>query len=227
MSDLSSSALIYPTCHSFFASKDCTYTDAAGRPVPATRSFKPDASVQQQGSSSSNPRNFTQSSFPSSSASNQFRVYPKPPPSHHQNNLTDDEHKHARKRFRNERGNPMSVDDLVKDGPISTAAMDRAKPIDLDPALTRELTNCTPDSLVLYHSIQSSYSSILYPLSPRKNRCPQTYFLYGSQPQPCPNSPPAGNLCRGSAFIKTTSNTHNPCSICRTAICSRSPHTNV
>src|SRR5258705_7600226 len=148
---------MYP--NSFHALKECTYTDAAGHPVPAPRSFKPDAQAQQQVSSSTDPRN---SSLPSSSASNQFRVYSKPPSGHH--NTTEDELKHARKRFRNERGNPMLVDDLVIDGPISTATMDRAKPIDLDPALTRELTNCAPYSLVLFYSIQSSYFQYFLPI---------------------------------------------------------------
>ena len=128
--------------HSFFASKPCTYTDAAGRPVPAPRSFKPDAQVQQS-TSSTDPRNFSQSSFPSSSASTQFRTYARPQSSHHQDDIAEDEQKHARKRFRNERGNPMPVDDLVIDGPISSA-IDRPNSIDLDPALTRELTNCRP-----------------------------------------------------------------------------------
>jgi len=149
---------------SFYASKQCTYTDAAGRPVPATRSFKSDAPVQQQGSSSSDPRNFSQSALPSSPASNQFRVYPGPPSSQLQNNTTEDQRKHARKRFRNERGNPMPVDDLVIDGPISTAPMDRVKPIDLDPALTRELTNCRSNFLVIYYSIQSPCLQYFLPI---------------------------------------------------------------
>lgn len=126
---------------SYYASKQCTYTDAAGRPVPAPRSFKPDAQNQRH-PPSADLRNLTQSSFPSSSASNQSRIYPKPPSSHPKNDTTEDEHKHARKRFRNEHGNPMAVDDLVIEGPISTAPMDRPNSIDLDPALTRELTNC-------------------------------------------------------------------------------------
>lgn len=127
---------------SYYASKQCTYTDAAGRAVPAPRSFKPETQSQQHSLPSADPRNFSQPSFPSSSASNQFRVYPKPSGSLHQCDIIDDEHKHARKRFRNERGNPLPIDDLVIEGPISTAPMDRPNSIDLDPALTRELTNC-------------------------------------------------------------------------------------
>jgi hypothetical protein len=143
---------LFNVFNSYYASKQCTYTDAAGRPVPAPRLFKPDAQAQQQ-PSSADPRNFSQSPFPSSSASNQFRIYSKPPSSHHQNDATEGDHsKHARKRFRNERGNPLPVDDFLMDGPIPTAPMDRVNPIDLDPALTRELTNCRPCSLVLSYS---------------------------------------------------------------------------
>ena len=127
--------------YSYYASKQCTYTDAAGRPVPAPRSFKVDRQDQQQASSSTDPRNFTQSQFPSSSASNQFRIYASQSSSHYQNDNTDDDHKHARKRFRNERGNPMPVDDFIIDGPISSSPPDRPNSIDLDPALTCELTN--------------------------------------------------------------------------------------
>ena len=122
---------------SYYASKQCTYTDASGRPVPAPRPFKPEP---QSSSSSSENRSF-QSSNLMSSSSNQFRIYPNPPPGpslQFQNEATDDDHKHVRKRFRNERGNPLPVDDLIIDGPVS---MDRPAPIELDPSLTRELTN--------------------------------------------------------------------------------------
>ncbi|KAF8909396.1 fungal-specific transcription factor domain-containing protein [Gymnopilus junonius] len=133
---------------SYYASKQCSYTDASGRSVPAPRPFKPEA---QSSSSSSDNRSYPSSNYLPSS-SNQFRIYPNASPAQYQSDSPDDDHKHVRKRFRNERGNPMPVDDLVIDGPVS---MDRPVPIELDPSLTRELTNlffahCHPARAVIH-----------------------------------------------------------------------------
>ena len=127
---------------SYYASKQCTYTDASGRPVPAPRPLKPERQDPQPSSSTSDGRSYPASQFNQPSV-NQFRIFPNPPPppTPFQNDNSDDDHKHSRKRFRNERGNPMPVDDLIIDGPISGVSMDRPTSIDLDPALTRELTN--------------------------------------------------------------------------------------
>ncbi|KAF9054372.1 fungal-specific transcription factor domain-containing protein [Panaeolus papilionaceus] len=128
---------------SYYASKQCTYTDASGRPVPAPRPFKPERQDQQGPSREGLP-------YPPPPASqSSFRMYP------NQGNLnddSDDEHKHHRKRLRNERGNPMPIEDLVIDGPVS---MERPNTIELEPALTRELTNlffthCHPARAVIH-----------------------------------------------------------------------------
>lgn len=127
---------------SYYASKQCTYTDASGRPVPAPR-FKPERQDPQTSASGSDNRQYPTSQLGSSSV-NQFRIYPNPPSttSHlYQGDNLDDEHKHTRKRFRNERGDPMPVEDLIIDGPITGVSMDRPSTVELDPALTRELTN--------------------------------------------------------------------------------------
>lgn len=148
-----------PCSNCYYASKQCTYTDASGRPVPAPRPFKPERQDPQPSSSTSDSRSYPTSQFNQPSV-NQFRIYPNPPPPPppFQNDTGDDDHKHARKRFRNERGNPMPVDDLIIDGPVS---MDRPTSIDLDPSLTRELTNlffthCHPARLVIHKPTFSS-----------------------------------------------------------------------
>ncbi|KDR80510.1 hypothetical protein GALMADRAFT_240800 [Galerina marginata CBS 339.88] len=146
-----------PCSNCYYASKQCTYTDASGRPVPAPRPFKPERQDPQPSSSASDTRAYPPSPF-SQPAANQFRIYPNPPPapSHpYQNDNSDDDHKHTRKRFRNDRGNPMPVDDLVIDGPISGVSIDRPASIELDPSLTRELTNlffahCHPARAVIH-----------------------------------------------------------------------------
>ncbi|PPQ75884.1 hypothetical protein CVT24_000739 [Panaeolus cyanescens] len=120
-----------PCSNCYYASKQCTYTDASGRPVPAPRPFKPERQ-DQQGPSRDGPP------FPPPPPSQgPFRMYPNQP---NLNDDSDDEHKHHRKRLRNERGNPMPIEDLVIDGPVS---MERPNTIELEPALTRELTNRT------------------------------------------------------------------------------------
>lgn len=140
-------------CRSYYASKQCTYTDASGRPVPAPRPFKPEKHDPQSSVSSSDSRIHPppHHGVPSS---NQFRIYSNQASSGHQfqNDSSDDEHKHTRKRFRNERGNPMPVDDLIIEGPLSEVPVEPPAAIELDPALTRELTNCKSFSLYFYPS---------------------------------------------------------------------------
>ncbi|KAF9485498.1 hypothetical protein BDN70DRAFT_847808 [Pholiota conissans] len=147
-----------PCSNCYYASKQCTYTDASGRPVPAPRPFKPEKQDPQPSSSSADSRGY-QASQIATTSSNQLRIYPT---SHHfQNDNSDDEHKHTRKRFRNERGNPMPVDDLIIDGPLSGASVEQPSAIELDPALTRELTNlffthCHPARVIIHKPTFSS-----------------------------------------------------------------------
>lgn len=155
---------------SYYASKQCTYTDASGRSVPAPRPFKPDKPDSQPSTSSDN-RPYSSSQLnpvaDPSRFSNQLHLYN--PSSPFQNNTNDDDHKHSRKRFRNGRGNPMPVEDLVIEGPISGVSIDRPTSIELDPSLTRELTNCKLSFyLILLHLISYSYlfNSVFCPLSP-------------------------------------------------------------
>ncbi|KAF8963423.1 fungal-specific transcription factor domain-containing protein [Flammula alnicola] len=151
-----------PCSNCYYASKQCTYTDASGRPVPAPRPFKPERQDPQPSSSTSENRSYPSSQFSAPSA-NQFRIYSNPPtpPQQFQGDNSDDDHKHTRKRFRNERGNPLPVDELIIDGPISGVSMDRPTAIELDPCLTRELTNlffthCHPARIVIHKPTFSS-----------------------------------------------------------------------
>lgn len=123
--------------YSYYASKSCTYTDASGRSVPAPRTFKPGAQDQPPPSSSNDFRNTNQPQFTSSSSSNQFRVNP----SQQQASQFQADDEPPRKRFRPEHGKALPADDLVIEGPLSGVLIDRPVTIDLDPALTRELTN--------------------------------------------------------------------------------------
>ncbi|KAF9530349.1 fungal-specific transcription factor domain-containing protein [Crepidotus variabilis] len=138
-----------PCSNCYYASKSCTYTDASGRSVPAPRIFKPGAQDQPQSSSSTEFRNSNQSQFPPGASSNQFRINPVQQGGQYQN---DDGP--PRKRFRPEPAN-VPVDDLIIEGPLSGVSMDRPISIDLDPALTRELTNlffthCHPARAVVH-----------------------------------------------------------------------------
>ncbi|KAF8817557.1 hypothetical protein BYT27DRAFT_7237433 [Phlegmacium glaucopus] len=146
-----------PCSNCYYASKQCTYTDASGRSVPAPRPFKPEKQDSQPSSSSDN-RPYSSSQFnpvsDTSRFSNQLRIYNNPSSSF-QNDSSDDDHKHSRKRFRNGRGNPLPVEDLTIEGPISGVSIDRPTSIELDPSLTRELTNlffthCHPARAVIH-----------------------------------------------------------------------------
>lgn len=53
----------------------------------------------------------------------------------------------------------MPVEDLIIEGPISGVSIDRPTSIELDPSLTRELTNCK--YFFLFHS--TSFYFISYP----------------------------------------------------------------
>ncbi|KAF9557342.1 hypothetical protein CPC08DRAFT_693369, partial [Agrocybe pediades] len=149
-----------PCSNCYYASKQCTYTDASGRAVPAPRPFKPER-LDPQSSSSSDAHPHSQSHYGASS--NQFRIYPHQATSQShqfQNDNSDDDNKHNRKRVRHERGGLMPVDELVIEGPITSVVRDRAAP-DLDPSLTRELTNlffahCNPARTVIHKPTFSS-----------------------------------------------------------------------
>ncbi|PPQ68586.1 hypothetical protein CVT25_005429 [Psilocybe cyanescens] len=155
-----------PCSNCYYASKQCTYTDASGRPVPAPRPFKADRQDPQPSSSTSDSRSYQHPQF-SSSSSNQHRFYPNPPPHSvpYQSDINDDEHKHSRKRFRNERGDPMSAEDLIIEGPISNTVPVDHPDIELDPALKRELTNlffahCHPARAIIHKPTFSTSLSL-------------------------------------------------------------------
>lgn len=56
------------------------------------------------------------------------------------NDNSDEDHRNPRKRFRNDRGHAIALEDLVIDAPIITT-LDRPRPVELDAGLMRELTN--------------------------------------------------------------------------------------
>ncbi|KAH9479564.1 hypothetical protein JR316_0008159 [Psilocybe cubensis] len=144
----------------------CAYTDASGRPVPAPRLFKPEGQDPQPSSSTSDSRLYQQSQFASSSSS-QLRFYPNPPLHSlpYQSGVDEEDSKLSRKRFRNERGDPMPADDLVIEGPISHIVSVDHPDIELDPALKRELTNlffahCHPARAIIHKPTFSTALSL-------------------------------------------------------------------
>ena len=129
---------------SYYASKQCTYTDASGHSVPGPRPFKPEKQDSQPSSSLDNhPYSSSQFNPVSNSSrfSNQLRILPNQSSSI-PNDSSNDDHKYSWKRFKNGRGNPIPVEDLIIEGPISSVSVDNPTSIELDPSLTRELTNC-------------------------------------------------------------------------------------
>lgn len=130
--------------NSYYASKTCTYTDASGHPVPAPRPFRqvrverlePDyRTLQPSTSVAGHP----------SSPENQD--YVPDDDLQHQNNQISPRNITPRKRFRDERGRTLLTDSaaapnprpLMKGPPLIN--LDRSAPLELDHALTRELTN--------------------------------------------------------------------------------------
>lgn len=136
--------------YSYYASKACTYTDSAGRPVPAPRSFKherdPQPTPLQPAPSASDyrPSYTPQPPYPPDNTRypQHHRTYPpsstpvSAPPE-----VNDDDRLNSRKRFRNDRGNPVSSEEIFLDGPIIGMSLDRPIHVELDHSLTRELTN--------------------------------------------------------------------------------------
>ncbi|KAG5724925.1 60S acidic ribosomal protein P2-alpha [Termitomyces sp. T112] len=128
-----------PCSNCYYAVKPCTYTDASGRPVPAPRPFKPGLDDSSQASTSSNPLLFA-----------------------HDNGQINAQTNMPRKRFRNERGTAVLTDDICAPSiPIPivesslAAPIERPSPMELDHALTRELTNlffthCHPARLIIH-----------------------------------------------------------------------------
>ncbi|KAJ2915446.1 hypothetical protein MD484_g4948, partial [Candolleomyces efflorescens] len=155
-----------PTPSSFFASKQCTYTDASGRPVPAPHRFEaPRTNVLGPPASDSRAQSYTNQPHPSQSIqqpdSSRYSHHPRvsyPPssgPSTSTADANDDERRNHRKRPRTERGDAIPPEDLIIDGPVTTITMDRPAPVDLDHGLTRELTNlffthCHPARAIIH-----------------------------------------------------------------------------
>ncbi|KAF5383734.1 hypothetical protein D9615_003526 [Tricholomella constricta] len=142
-----------PCSNCYYASKACTYTDASGRPVPAPRPFKPDRPDNDQRalqpSTSTNP-------IPGPQDRDHSEDDARKPQINHcsQNNI-------PRKRFRNEQGNAVPTENIsaslplpIMDPPIPNS-IDRPPPLELDPTLTRELTNlffthCHPARAIIH-----------------------------------------------------------------------------
>lgn len=117
--------------HSYFASKNCTYTDASGRPVPAPRPLPPEA-IQPAGA-------------PESLVPSDPKVYRVGEASSSQVTLDrdDDDKTIPRKRHRSDRSqtivSPESIPSNLGPPPEHTI-FDSAS--GLDPSLIRELVNC-------------------------------------------------------------------------------------
>ncbi|GLB41808.1 putative fungal specific transcription factor [Lyophyllum shimeji] len=141
-----------PCSNCYYASKSCTYTDSSGRPVPAPHPFKQDRlDGDQRGpqpSTSTNPPPLPQN------RDHQEDDVRRPQSNHPPQNDV------PRKRFRNERGHPIPTEDIssiplpVMDPPI-TGSIERPAPFELDPSLTRELTNlffthCHPARVIIH-----------------------------------------------------------------------------
>ena len=130
--------------NSYYASKTCTYTDASGHPVPAPRPFRP-ARVERLEPDYRNLQPPTSVAGHPSSTETQDYVPDDDP--QHQNNQTPRNVTPPRKRFRDERGRTLLTDStsapnprpLINGPPLIN--LDRSAPLELDHALTRELTN--------------------------------------------------------------------------------------
>ncbi|KAJ7155539.1 fungal-specific transcription factor domain-containing protein [Mycena crocata] len=114
-----------PCSNCYFASKPCHYTDASGRPVAAPHTGKPDASR-------------------STSARSKV-VYSeddRPRPLTSEDRL-DGERRQSRKRVKSDRSNALPIQETSSESGLAheDTAKDRAAPLVLDHALTRELTN--------------------------------------------------------------------------------------
>ncbi|EAU90246.2 hypothetical protein CC1G_11570 [Coprinopsis cinerea okayama7 len=157
-----------PCSNCYFASKQCTYTDASGRPVPAPHRFDPTrASLLGPPPIDSRSLPFAHPPLqlpPSDHArfTQNHRLLPPPsqPSAASSSDPTDDDRRNPRKRFRNDRGIAISPDDLVIDGPVTTS-LDRPRAVELDPGLMRELTNlffahCHPARAIIHKPTFSS-----------------------------------------------------------------------
>ena len=121
---------------------------------------------------------------------------------------SEDERINSRKRFRNENGNPIASEDFPMDPML---AQNLAAPVELDHALTRELTNCKkPFSIPHSNNDPNSPFSILHTLPPRPCHNPQTQLLRRSQSEPRPVLPPPCRLCACRSIIETASDPHYP-----------------
>ncbi|KAG6886228.1 hypothetical protein C0993_010790 [Termitomyces sp. T159_Od127] len=133
-----------PCSNCFYADKPCTYTDATGRPVPAPRPFK-----SERLESSSQP--------PTSSSSLLLPIERESDNAQNSSQIGI-----PRKRFRNERGTAVPTEDISAPSipipivePSLAAPIDRPPSMELDHALTRELTNlffthCHPARLIIH-----------------------------------------------------------------------------
>ncbi|PFH51901.1 hypothetical protein AMATHDRAFT_58110 [Amanita thiersii Skay4041] len=154
-----------PCSNCYYASKACTYTDASGRPVPAPRPFNPERSDSQIPDSRPQPytTHYTDAARFNQSHSSPNNYSPSSSAQSMVSDMGEDDSRNGRKRFRSERGNPISPDDIPTDGPISGPSMDRPTSVQLDHSLTRELTNlffthCHPARTIIH---KPSFSTAL------------------------------------------------------------------
>ncbi|TFK26175.1 hypothetical protein FA15DRAFT_616185, partial [Coprinopsis marcescibilis] len=151
-----------PCSNCYFASKQCTYTDASGRPVPAPHRFDPARGNPLGPPPESRNIPFNQPQVSGASEPPRYgppnRLPPPPVPSSvsttNGNDSCDEDRRNSRKRFRSDRGVAIAPEDLVIDGPVSNS-LDRPTAVDLDNALMRELTNlffahCHPARAIIH-----------------------------------------------------------------------------
>ncbi|EKM81839.1 hypothetical protein AGABI1DRAFT_118907 [Agaricus bisporus var. burnettii JB137-S8] len=173
-----------PCSNCYYASKPCTYTDSAGRPVPAPRSFKQERETNpnqlQPGSSANDYQSSsygTHTPYPTDTSR-----YPQPSRAYPSTSATtsvppllplepsERDRLSSRKRFRTDRGHAVSSEEIFLDVPIIGMTIDRPAHVELDHGLTRELinlffTHCHPARAVIH---KPSFSNAL-----SHNRVPQ------------------------------------------------------
>ncbi|EPQ56794.1 hypothetical protein GLOTRDRAFT_105364 [Gloeophyllum trabeum ATCC 11539] len=149
----------------YFASKECTYTDASGRPVPAPRAGHPSEDTQRSSQAPLDgvPSRAGPSAVPAIRATPQMHPVKIPSPLAGDQHEFDDSNEH-RKRRRIEQG-PTFAGPPIPSPPqavlVNNPILDRSS--SPDAALTRELVNlffthCHPSRLILH---KPSFSAAL------------------------------------------------------------------
>ena len=223
------------SCPSYHAFKTCTYTDSAGRPVPAPHSFKQERQPQiQAGPSNVDFRSpyDVQVPYPSDTPhyAPKCHTYPFTPASATTSALPEqcDDDRRARKRFRNSRGNTIPSEGIFLDGPIlGRITLDRPTHVELDCSLTRELINRKLLSTFNIFPGPHGFISLLHPLPSCSRYHSQALVFECSEPEPCPSASPVRCLCTCCTLVKATPRSHEPFSLCGETLCSGSTIANV